>query len=97
MLHCSKQAVMLRRSLEDSITFWPCLQYAQILLCCFLEITEADFSVMGRKHTQSEPGPLRLVLQIPPSCGLSLHFFADTSFTCTHPPCLLVLMLGCQP
>ena len=49
MLHYSKQAVTLRGSLENSITFWLCLQYAQIILCYFLEVTEADFSVLGRK------------------------------------------------
>ena len=50
-LHCSKQTVTLRRLLENSITFLLCLQYAQTIHCYFLEVTEDDFSDLGRNHT----------------------------------------------
>lgn len=49
MLHCSKQAVTLRQRIQS--LSGSALQYAQIILCYFLEVTEADFSVLGRKHT----------------------------------------------
>lgn len=96
MLQCSKQIITLRMGTES-------LNVHRASHCYSLEVTAADFSDLGRKHTQSEPSPLRFVTQTPPWPIIrpSLDLSANALFVCTPLPHLLIQMvcyqqLGCD-